>query len=176
MVLIIMGVSGTGKTTIGKMLAAKLALPFHDADDFHSQGNLEKMHNNFPLTDEDRTPWLFDLAIHVAQWNRHGGAVLACSALKEKYRDILDWNKKEDVAFIYLRGEREVILSRMRDRNGHFFPPDLLDSQFEDIEEPHDAVTISIDGSADDMCAKIIDEIASRKILPQSYIRSLNLG
>lgn len=176
MVFIIMGVSGTGKTAIGTMLAAKLALPFHDADDFHSQGNLEKMRHNMPLADEDRIPWLFDLAIHVAQWNRHGGAVLACSALKEKYRDILDWNKKEEVAFIHLKGDRNVILSRMKERDDHFFPPELLDSQFQALEEPRDAVTVSIDGSADTICEEIIREIVRREMLPQSYIRSLNIG
>ena len=176
MVFIIMGVSGTGKTAIGSMLAGKLALPFHDADDFHSQGNIEKMRRNIPLTDEDRIPWLFDLAIHVAQWNCHGGAVLACSALKEKYRDIFDWNKKEEVAFIYLKGDKNVILSRMKERGNHFFPLELLDSQFQALEEPHDAVTVSIDGSADTICAEIIGEIIRKKLLPQSYIRSLNLG
>jgi len=130
MVFIVMGVSGCGKTTVGKLLAGRIAFPFHDADDFHSQGNLEKMNNGVPLTDEDRVPWLFDLAVHVAQWNRHGGAVLACSALKKQYRDMLDWNGKEEVAYIHLKGDRDLILGRMKDRTDHFFPPSLLESQF----------------------------------------------
>ncbi|HOT44180.1 MAG TPA: gluconokinase [Spirochaetota bacterium] len=176
MVFIVMGVSGCGKTTVGKLLAGRIAFPFHDADDFHSQGNLEKMNNGVPLTDEDRVPWLFDLAVHVAQWNRHGGAVLACSALKKQYRDMLDWNGKEEVAYIHLKGDRDFILGRLRDRTGHFFPPSLLESQFRDLEEPVDAVTVSIDSRPDDICTEIITEIIRRELLPQSYIRSLNIG
>ncbi len=176
MVFIVMGVSGCGKTAVGKLLADRIAFPFHDADDFHSQGNLEKMKSGIPLADEDRVPWLFDLAVHVAQWNRHGGAVLACSALKKQYRDMLDWNGKEDVAYIYLKGDRDLILERMKDRTGHFFPPELLDSQLGDLEEPGEAVTVSIEKKPDDICVEIITGIIGRELLPQSYIRSLNIG
>ena len=176
MVFIVMGVSGCGKTAVGKLLADRIAFPFHDADDFHSQGNMEKMSGGVPLTDEDRVPWLFDLAVHVAQWNRRGGAVLACSALKKQYRDMLDWNGKEEVAYIYLKGDRGLILDRMKTRTGHFFPPELLDSQLQALEEPDNAVTVTIEKRPDDICSEIISEIIGRNLLPQSYIRSLNIG
>ncbi|MBP7735706.1 MAG: gluconokinase [Spirochaetes bacterium] len=176
MVFIVMGVSGSGKTAVGKLLADRIAFPFHDADDFHSSESMEKMKSGRPLTDEERVPWLFDLAVHVAQWNRHGGAVLACSALKEKYREILNWNGKEEVAYVYLKGEPELILGRMKSRTGHFFPAELLDSQFQALEEPAHAVTVSIVKRPDDICADIIDEIIRRELLPLSYIRSLNIG
>lgn len=176
MVFIVMGVSGCGKTAVGKLLAGRIAFPFHDADDFHSRDNMEKMKSGIPLTDDDRVPWLFDLAVHVAQWNMRGGAVLACSALKEKYREMLDWNGKEEVAYIYLKGGRDLILGRMENRTGHFFPPELLDSQLKTLEEPREAVTVSIEKRPEDICSEIITEIVGRELLPQSYIRSLNIG
>jgi gluconokinase len=176
MVFIVMGVSGCGKTAVGKLLAERIAFSFHDADDFHSTESMEKMKSGRPLTDEDRVPWLFDLAVHVAQWNRRGGAVLACSALKEKYREILSWNGKEDVAYIYLKGDLELILGRMKGRAGHFLPPELLDSQFKALEEPSNAVTVTIEKRLDDICSEIIAEIIRKELLPQSYIRSLNIG
>jgi len=176
MVFIVMGVSGCGKTAVGKLLADRIAFPFHDADDFHSAESMEKMKSGRPLTDDDRIPWLFDLAVHVAQWNRHGGAVLACSALKEKYRAILNWNGKEEVAYVYLKGEPELILGRMKKRAEHFFPPELLESQFKDLEEPSNAMTVTIEKRPDDICSDIIGEIIRRELLPQSYIRSLNIG
>ncbi|TFH42655.1 MAG: hypothetical protein E4G96_03005, partial [Chrysiogenales bacterium] len=136
MVYILMGVSGCGKTRVGRVLAGRLSLPFHDADDFHSAGNLEKMRRSESLTDEDRVPWLFDLALHIARWNTRGGGVLACSALKESYRRMLDWNGKEGVTFIHLKGDAELIRERMAEREGHFFPGELLESQFQTLEEP----------------------------------------
>jgi carbohydrate kinase (thermoresistant glucokinase family) len=176
MVFIVMGVSGSGKTTIGKMVADRIALPFHDADDFHSQEALLKMRQGIPLSDDERVPWLFDLALHVAQWNRHGGAVLACSALKEKYRGILTWNGKESVSFIYLKGPREIILARMKESKGRFFPPEMLDSQLEALEEPLDAVIVAIGDNSEAVCSFIVNEIVRADLLPQSYIRSLNIG
>lgn len=166
MVYILMGVSGSGKTTIGRLLAEKLALAFHDADDFHSRENIGKMKRSVPLTDEDRMPWLFDLAIHVAQWNTRGGAVLACSALKEPYRKILNWNGKEDVTYIYLKGDRDLLMGRMSSRTTHFFPAELLDSQLESLEEPRDAVTVSANGSPDRIRELISDELVARGLLP----------
>jgi carbohydrate kinase (thermoresistant glucokinase family) len=176
MVFIVMGVSGSGKTTIGRMLANNIAMPFHDADDFHSQDAIMKMRHGIALTDEDRVPWLFDLALHVAQWNRHGGAVLACSALKSQYREILSWNGKESVSFIYLKGPRDLILDRMKRRNDHYFPPELLDSQLDTLEEPLDAIIVRISDDAGAICAEIINEIVRRELLPQSIVRSLNIG
>ncbi len=162
MVYILMGVSGSGKTCVGGLLADRLGLPFHDGDDFHSAASVEKMRRGDPLTDEDRVPWLFDLALHVARWNLRGGAVLACSALKERYRAMLGWNGKEAVTFVYLKGDAGLIRRRMEEREGHFFPPGLLESQLEDLEEPRDAVTVSIEGTPPEICGRILDALGTR--------------
>lgn len=122
MVYVIMGVSGCGKTTIGKMLAQRLEIKFYDADDYHAQDKINKMQNSVPLDDEDRVPWLSALAGKIKLWNIGKGAVLACSALKEKYRQILSRAGREDVVFIYLEGDRDIILDRIKGRKEHFFP------------------------------------------------------
>ena len=154
MVIIVMGVSGSGKTHIGKMLAEAWSLPFHDADNFHTPSNVNKMEQGKPLSDEDRVPWLMILAGKVDHWNRAGGIVLACSALKESYRALLSHDYTADVQFVYLKGSQELILSRMRARE-HFFPPQLLDSQFADLEEPKRAITVDIDQTP----KEIVEEI-----------------
>ena len=155
MVIIVMGVSGSGKTYIGKLLAEILSLPFHDADNFHTPGNVHKMEHSIPLTDADRGPWLTLLADHVDRWNQDGGIVLACSALKESYRELLSHHYTADVQFVYLKGSKELILSRMRARE-HFFPPQLLDSQFADLEEPKQAITVDIDQTPKAIVEEII--------------------
>ena len=160
MVIIVMGVSGSGKTHIGKLLAESLSLPFFDADDFHTPGSVKKMEQGIPLTDEDRLPWLETLAEHIDEWNERGGMVLACSALKESYRRLRSHDYRASVRFVYLRGSRELILSRMRERN-HFFPPHLLDSQFADLEEPPRAITVNIDQSPEEIVAEIAEALAS---------------
>ncbi len=152
-----MGVSGCGKTTVGRMLAERLSMKFYDADDFHPQGNIDKIKNGIPLDDADRNPWLSKLAQHIAQWNRDKGAVLACSALKEKYRQILSWDGKEKVTFIYLEGNKDTIHDRMRKRDGHFFPVGLLDSQFSALEAPHDAITVRINKTPEEICVEIMN-------------------
>ena len=152
-----MGVSGSGKTTVGRVLAEKLSMEFYDADDFHPQNNIAKIKNGIPLEDADRNPWLLNLAQHIAQWNRDKGAVLACSALKEKYRKILSRNGKEAVTFIYLEGNKDTILDRMRKRDGHFFPVELLDSQFNALEAPHDAITVRINKTPEEICVEIMN-------------------
>lgn len=162
MVYIIMGISGCGKTTIGGMLAKMLAINFYDADDFHLQNNINKMKNFVPLDDEDRSPWLLDLAEHIAQWNRDEGAVLACSALKEKYRQILSWDGKEIVVFIYLEGDKDIILERMKKRKEHFIPLGLLESQFNALEVPLNAITVQIDKTPGEICTEIIEKLASK--------------
>lgn len=139
-----MGVSGTGKSTVGKLLAEKLSLPYYDADDFHPPSNVEKMSSGQPLNDVDRKPWLHTLAKHIHDWNSKRGAVLACSALKQSYRDLLT-SKSPDVQFIFLKGSKGTILQRMKIRSNHYMPPELLDSQFEALEEPAEAIDISID-------------------------------
>ena len=135
MVIIICGVSGVGKTTIGQLLAQELEWEFYDADDFHSLENIEKMEGGIPLTDEDRQPWLGKLRDLIEQCLVAGkNAVLACSALKKAYRDLL--RVSDDVKFVFLRGGRVRIAAQLKQRGGHFFDPKLLDSQFEDLEEP----------------------------------------
>ena len=143
MVIIIMGVSGSGKSHIGEMLAKELSLPFYDADSFHPDSNVRKMKQGKPLDDADRQPWLRRLADKIQEWNQAGGAVLACSALKESYRVLLSQNYTNHTQFVYLKGDQSLISSRMQARN-HFFPPHLLDSQFADLEEPQRAVIAEI--------------------------------
>ena len=161
MVYIIMGVSGSGKSLIGKEVAEALHLPFYDADDFHPEASVKKMHAGTPLTDADRIPWLQILADHIKQWHSRGGAVLACSALKEMYRAILSDYFTPFVHFIYLEGSKELILKRMQQRPGHFFPPTLLDSQFAALEEPKKAFYVSIDHTPEEIVSKIVQHIKS---------------
>ena len=135
-VLVVMGVSGSGKTTIAALLAGRLGWEYGDADDFHSPANVAKMHGGTPLTDEDRWPWLRAIAAWIDATRgagRHG--VVACSALKRAYRDILVGDRP-DVRLIYLQGSKELIGQRQAARQGHFMPPGLLDSQFAALEEP----------------------------------------
>jgi len=158
MIYVVMGVSGAGKTLIGKMLANKLGLPFFDGDDYHPEANVNKMASGEPLNDDDREPWLQELARNMKEWSTHDGAVLACSALKEKYREILRPDSSADVCFIFLKGEKKLIAERLRARKGHFMPPGLLDTQFKALEEPADAITVEADSEPDD----VVDEILKK--------------
>jgi gluconokinase len=134
-IVIICGVSGAGKTTVGKLLARELGWRFFEADDFHSAVNVEKMRGGHPLTDEDRWPWLKRLREQIERSLAAGeNAVVACSALKRKYRDCLRVNS--DVKFVFLRGDYAPIERQLRHRRGHFMNPALLKSQFDDVEEP----------------------------------------
>ncbi len=143
MICILMGVTGSGKSTIGALLAEKLAWQFCEGDDFHGEANKEKMRSGIPLTDDDRTPWLLSLRDEIARFDRtHTNAVITCSALKQSYRDILKDNDT-DIIWIYLKGKSETIATRLQKREGHFMNPLLLKSQFETLEEPTDALTIS---------------------------------
>ena len=135
MVVIIFGVSGAGKTTIGQLLAEELGWRFYEADDFHSQANIDKMRQGVPLTDEDRWPWLKNLRELIKRCPAASeNAVLACSGLKEAYRRGLQVNA--DVKLVFLRGDYELIANQLRQRRGHFMNPALLQSQFADLEEP----------------------------------------
>lgn len=158
MILILMGVSGCGKTAIGTLLSKKFNLPFFDGDDFHPAKNIQKMKSGKPLTDHDRTPWLEQLAEKIEQLNKQNGGIIACSALKNSYRKILHRNTETDVRFIYLKGTKELIAKRLASRDQHFMPEELLDSQFNTLEEPEGAIMVSIDQSPLD----IVDEIAER--------------
>ena len=157
MVIIICGVAGAGKTTIGQLLAQELAWEFYDADDFHSVANIAKMKSGVPLTDEDRQPWLDKLRELIEQCLvARKNAVLACSALKKAYRDRLRVSEK--VKFVFLRGNRERISEQLQHRRGHFMNPALLDSQFEDLEEPQSSeqvLTVDLGGSPHDLVQSI---------------------
>ena len=157
MVLIVMGVVGSGKTTVGRLLAERLGWRFADADDFHPASNVEKIRHGIALDDRDRAPWLSALRAAIEQWNADGqNAVLACSALKERYRKELSVGT---VRFVYLKGSRELILNRLRSRHGHFASESILESQFADLEEPPDAITVTIDDFPDVVVAEIIDKL-----------------
>jgi len=135
-IIVVMGVSGSGKSTIAAMLAIRLGWPYEDGDWFHPPANVEKMHAGEPLTDEDRWPWLRAIAAWIDQTRGAGKhAVLACSALKRAYRDILIGDRR-DVCLVYLKGDRALIGRRVALRQGHFMPASLLDSQFAALQEP----------------------------------------
>ncbi|MET1051397.1 MAG: gluconokinase [Mycetocola sp.] len=132
--IIVMGVSGSGKSTIGALIAGALGVPFVDADALHPQSNVEKMAGGTPLTDEDRWPWLAKVGSTLAEAGRNGtGIVIACSALRRSYRDTILTNAPS-ARFVYLSGSREVLESRLEGRKGHFMPATLLDSQFATLE------------------------------------------
>lgn len=155
----VMGVSGSGKSTIGKLLADTLQIPFYDADDFHPQANIDKMAKGHPLNDEDRAEWLQSLNEKaISCINQHQGAVIACSSLKNSYREILVKTIENSADIIFLNGSFELISQRINQRKNHFMPPGLLESQFETLQEPSDAIEVAIDQSP----AEIIEEILKK--------------
>jgi gluconokinase len=147
-VIVVMGVSGSGKSTIAAMLAIRLGWLYEDGDWFHPPANVEKMHAGKPLTDEDRRPWLQSIATWIDEARRADKrAVIACSALKRAYRNILVGDRR-DVRLVYLKGDQALIARRMAVRHGHFMPPSLLDSQFATLQEPdadERAIVVSIE-------------------------------
>lgn len=155
MIVVIMGVAGAGKTTVGTLLAQELKWPFYDGDDFHPQTNIDKMANSVALTDEDRTVWLHSLHTLIHNLIRADrSAVVACSALKKSYRQLLVGGRKE-VQFVYLRGGYPLIKERLLQRQSHFMPATLLASQFEALEEPQGILTIEISQSPNDIVRTI---------------------
>ncbi len=156
-IYLLMGVSGSGKSTIGRALSARTQLPFFDADDYHPEANVAKMAAGHPLNDDDRQPWLEILAALLNEQTTNGqGAILACSALKASYRSVLEQDLAEKPLLVYLQGSPELIAARMQARTGHFMPPALLASQFAALEEPRDALIVSIDQSIDQIVADIL--------------------
>ncbi len=153
-ILFVMGVSGSGKSTIGKLLATALGYPFYDGDDFHPDHNIKKMAAGEPLNDEDRYDWLLALN-ELAKNHTSKGAVIACSALKESYRDLLQKGIDTKVHYIYLKGSFEEILERLQQRKDHFMPLELLQSQFEALSPPKNAIVVEIKEQPE----KIVDTI-----------------
>ncbi len=155
-----MGVAGSGKTTIGKLLHQKTNIPFFDADDFHPQANKEKMKAGYALNDEDRAAWLQQMNSVAQQQTQLNGAIIACSALKGKYRSVLS-NGITKPAWFFLQGSYEMIYERMKKRSQHFMPASLLQSQFESLEIPVDAFSISIEKEPEEIVEIIYSYLIS---------------
>jgi gluconokinase len=154
MIVIVMGTTGSGKTTIGTLLAKRLGWEFADADDFHPPANVEKMKHGIPLTDADREPWLQALHDKIVEWSAEKrNVVLACSALKESYRDEL--RASSEVKFVYLKGSYELFSKRVLARKGHFAKQDLLASQFATLEEPTDAIVVDAGPSPEEIASEV---------------------
>ncbi|WP_322517857.1 gluconokinase [Rhodopseudomonas palustris] len=165
-VLIVTGVSGSGKSTIGELLAERLGWTYQDGDDFHPPANVAKMSAGQPLTDDDRWPWLRAIAAEIDRIADEGHhAVIGCSALKRAYRDILV-HGRADVRIVYLDGSRELIAARMAARKNHFMPGGLLDSQFATLEQPgadERPITVSIDASIEQIVDAIVTQLHSNR-------------
>lgn len=154
MIILVIGVSGCGKTTIASQLSATTGIPYYDADDYHSKANIEKMRQGMPLTDDDRSFWLANLSSRLQEWENEGGAILACSALKEKYRRQLVGNIKT-YHLIFLEGSYDLIFKRMIKRKDHFMSEEMLRSQFDALEVPMYGLHIDIKNSPKEIVEKI---------------------
>ena len=160
MILVLMGVTGTGKTTIGRLLAGKLGWTFVEGDDYHSAANVAKMHAGIPLTDADRAPWLATLRELIdAAAARGENVVLACSALKHAYQDYLSQHEPDNVRYVYLHAAEELIRDRLAARKGHFMNPNLLHSQFETLEPPEHAIWVEVGGTPEDIANEIVQKL-----------------
>lgn len=164
LVLVLMGVSGSGKTTIGKALAARLGWPFKEGDDLHPAANIAKMKSGHPLDDADRAPWLEAIAGWIsAELESGSSGVIACSALKRGYRQRLAADHPDQVRFVYLMGSRALIGERVAARRGHFMPPSLLGSQFADLQAPspeEHAITVDVSQPIQDQVEAIVGALA----------------
>ena len=158
MIIIVMGVSGCGKSTIGQQLADRLGWPFFDGDAFHPPANIDKMSRGLPLNDEDRSGWLAAIADRMRELiAAQQSAVFACSALKQKYRDQLQVS--DQVRFVYLRGSYDLIWSRMQQRADHYMKPHMLASQFEALEEPRTALTLDITRAPHELIDALVENL-----------------
>jgi gluconokinase len=161
MVVVLMGVSGAGKTEVGTRLAKALGGTFAEGDDYHPPANVAKMRSGVPLDDADRRPWLEAMSREIGAWLEAGRTVvLACSALKQRYRDILKAGRP-GVRFVHLKGDEDLIRQRLEHRRGHYMPASLLDSQLAALEEPADAITVGIDAPPDAIVAEIQKALAA---------------
>jgi gluconokinase len=161
--IVVMGVAGAGKSTVGELLAARLNCPFRDADSFHPAANIAKMSRGEALGDADRWPWLHAIAAWIAEHRAAGTTcVVTCSALKRAYRDIVTDKQSADVRLVYLKGEFDLIDARLKARTGHFMPPGLLRSQFAALEEPgadEHAIMVPIDESPEEIAARVLKQL-----------------
>lgn len=162
MITVVMGVSGTGKTTVAKLLAARLGWQFQEGDELHPPKNVEKMKSGIPLGDADRLPWLGRIAERIDAWRAQGQpGVVTCSALKRSYRDILIGDRP-DVALVYLKGSAELVRQRLAARRGHFMPSTLLDSQLATLEEPspdESPIVVDISARPDEIVEEIVRKL-----------------
>lgn len=157
---VVMGVSGCGKSSVGRALATRLSVEFIDSDDLHPKANINKMSQGEPLTDADRLPWLTEVGQVMSRVEC--GCVVACSALKRGYRDLIRQEARGPVCFLHLSGSRDVLMERMKSRPGHFMPPSLLDSQLATLEPPQgdeDFVTVDIDQPFDELVEQLFHRV-----------------
>jgi gluconokinase len=170
MIILVMGIEGSGKTTVGRLLAERLHWDFADADDFHSAANKEKMSHGIPLNDADRAPWLAAIRDQIWKWRAtHENGVITCSALKQSYRDFLLTSDPAhsvtagadvaDVKIVYLRGTYALLATRLHSRHGHFAGESLLASQFATLEEPAGAVTIDVDQTPEQIVEEAMHQL-----------------
>jgi gluconokinase len=161
-IILLMGPAGSGKTTLGKLLAAQLSWEFADGDDFHPPANIAKMSQGIPLTDEDRLPWLRSIREAILQWQAQGkNAVIACSALKRSYRELLGIGPNtNDIRLVYLKGSYDLLLERLHSRKGHYMKEQMLASQLADLEEPEDALTMDASRPPEEIVSEIRKELS----------------
>ena len=171
-IAVVMGVSGSGKTTVAVLLSAALGCQFQEGDDLHPPENVEKMHAGKPLTDADRLPWLRKIAEEIDCWRARGqSGVVTCSALKRSYRDIIVGDRS-DVTLVYLKGSHDLIQRRMAARHEHFMPVALLDSQFATLQEPtpdEHPITVDVGGRPTEIVAEIVRQLEERQDSGRGY-------
>jgi carbohydrate kinase (thermoresistant glucokinase family) len=162
--VVVMGVSGAGKTTIGRLVASELGVPFHDADDLHPEANRRKMAAGTALSERDRKPWLRAIAERIPLWEA-GGAVLACSALRARHRRVMEDASRGETLFVFLDADPDLIRERLAARTGHYMPPSLLESQLAALEPPtpEEALCVRVDRTPTRIARLIVEEVRRRQ-------------